>query len=177
MDYETCDILGANLDIFLNSINVYLFNKYAELKKQGYEYYQLNFSHRRILAKLFAFGASSTMDVAKQTHLSTKNIAIPIKQLAEAGLIRRYRNPEKRSVILLELTNEGRDLIDECVGDTNRYLLDIINYEFSEKEQHEMAECIDKLAGYFTRVAKISDLSKKKVAIRGLTTATDTKTR
>ncbi len=88
--------------------------------------------------------------LAKGLMLSSAGITSRIDRLERRGLVRRLDDPDDRRGVLIELTDEGRDVVDEAVAAlaiSDRQLLDRL-------DPHE----VDQLEGLLRKVLSLLEL-------------------
>ncbi|MCB2210330.1 MarR family transcriptional regulator [bacterium] len=96
----------------------------------------LSLSQINTLFRLYHHGPDSVQDLAD--HLGITNAAVSqlLDSLIEAGLLTRSEDPSDRRMKRIELTADGRGLVEKSVERRQAWLFDLVNaFSDSEKAQ------------------------------------------
>lgn len=95
----------------------------------------LSFSHINILMRLFHGGKCGVSEIGGQLGITNAAASQTVDRLVQMGMIRRSEDPQDRRAKLLELTVEGRILIEKGVDLRSKWietLTDDLNAEEQE---------------------------------------------
>jgi DNA-binding MarR family transcriptional regulator len=82
----------------------------------------LSFSHVNILMRLFHGGMSGVSEIGEQMGITNAAASQTVDRLVEKGLIQRTEDPNDRRAKCLELTIQGRALIDKGVNMRSKWI-------------------------------------------------------
>ncbi|MGV9865399.1 MarR family winged helix-turn-helix transcriptional regulator [Rhodococcus koreensis] len=91
-----------------------------------------------VLGHLQREGALSTNDLAAAERVRPQSMSNTVRALEEAGLVRRKAHPTDRRQVLLELTPEGVETLDEIFAVREDWLSIVILQELSEDERRDL---------------------------------------
>jgi DNA-binding MarR family transcriptional regulator len=74
-------------------------------------------------------------------HMANSTLTVIVDKLVEADLVKRYRNPDDRRVVLLELTEDGDDLLCKMLNIRQGFLEKALS-DLEIDEQQKLIELI-----------------------------------
>jgi DNA-binding MarR family transcriptional regulator len=103
---------------------------------------RFSLSHAAVLGRLDREGARSTSDLAAAERVRPQSMAQTVSELECDRLITRRPDPSDARRALLELTDEGRQTLEEDRRQRVGWLIQAIADGFSEQEQRTIAEAV-----------------------------------
>jgi DNA-binding MarR family transcriptional regulator len=101
-------------------------------------------AQHRLLMTLSKQSFSSQVELAKQLEVSAATIAVSLKTLKKEGLIRQEIREEDNRRNFIELTDEGRKLVEESCEFFDA--LDQQMYQgFTEEEKHNLCDYLERI--------------------------------
>ena len=94
----------------------------------------LSFSHVNILMRLFHGGISGVSEIGERMGITNAAASQTVDRLVQMGLIMRTEDPDDRRAKRLELTQQGRDMIEKGV-DTRSHWIERLTDSLSTEEQ------------------------------------------
>ncbi|HBG74458.1 MAG: hypothetical protein A2X25_14150 [Chloroflexi bacterium GWB2_49_20] len=82
----------------------------------------LSFSHVNILMRLFHGGMSGVSEIGEQMGITNAAASQTVDRLVQMGMIRRTEDPQDRRAKKLELTQEGRVIIEKGVDARSKWI-------------------------------------------------------
>jgi DNA-binding MarR family transcriptional regulator len=104
-----------------------------------------------VLGRLERDGAASISDLAAESHMRPQSMAQTVKDLEEAGHVRRHADPDDGRRWFVEITPEGRRVIEETRATREDWLTRALDSELDEREREQLREALRLL----TRVADV----------------------
>jgi DNA-binding MarR family transcriptional regulator len=101
----------------------------------------LSFSHINILMRLFHGGKSGVSEIGEQMGFTNAAASQTVDRLVQMGMIRRTEDPQDRRAKSLELTPEGRTLIEKGVDVRSKWI-ETLMYELSSEEQKAITSAL-----------------------------------
>jgi len=99
--------------------------------------------------------------LGRELYVSFPNVTVMLGRLEEAGLIRRRSNPEDRREKFVELTRQGRTLLQR-IWRGHQHQLDQVMVGLANTEQVELTRLLNKMiAGQGVSGAKAEDRSRQ----------------
>lgn len=119
------------------------------IKRQGFA----SLSDFAVLEVLMHKGSLPVNTIGEKVLLTSGSITTAVQRLEKRGLVRRERSQGDARVVLVHLTDEGRQMIEKAFVEhaTN---VDDLFVEFSDEERTQFAGLMRKLG---QRAGKISD--------------------
>jgi DNA-binding MarR family transcriptional regulator len=99
-------------------------------------------AHGAVLGRLDREGARSISDLAAAERVRPQSMAQTVSELEADGLISRRPDPDDGRRALLELTNRGRQTLEEDRTHREGWLIQAIAEGFSEQEQQALARAV-----------------------------------
>jgi DNA-binding MarR family transcriptional regulator len=103
---------------------------------------RFSLAHGAVLGRLDREGARSTSDLATAERVRPQSMAQTVSELEAEGLISRRPDPADGRRMLIELTSNGRETLEEDRRHRVGWLIESITDEFSESEQRALAEVV-----------------------------------
>ena len=94
----------------------------------------LSFSHINILMRLFHGGNCGVSEIGEQMGITNAAASQTVDRLVQMGMIRRTEDPQDRRAKLLELTQDGRVLIEKGVDLRSKWI-ETLTDDLSAEEQ------------------------------------------
>ena len=100
--------------------------------------------HPHMLFHLAHTPGISQKELAQRMEISPASVAISIRRLESAGLIRRQRDPRDARVWHLYLTPQGERMDAACARGRD-FMIDTLYRDFTPQEQQELYRLLDKM--------------------------------
>jgi DNA-binding MarR family transcriptional regulator len=104
--------------------------------------HRFSLAHGAVLGRLDREGARSTSDLAAAERVRPQSMAQTVTELESDGLISRRPDPADGRRALLELTDRGRQTLEADRRQRVGWLIGAIAENFSEQEQHALAQAV-----------------------------------
>jgi len=107
--------------------------------------FDLTPTQQAILFLLLEKNAQPITSLAAQLNMGKSSLTGLVDRMSEKGLVRRDSENDDGRIILIRITQKGRDLAENSLGKTkaaNRYLL----RSFSDEEQHIIARFLNHIS-------------------------------
>jgi DNA-binding MarR family transcriptional regulator len=95
----------------------------------------LSFSHINILMRLFHSGSCGVSEIGEQMGISNAAASQTVDRLVHLGLIKRTEDPQDRRAKCLELTPEGRSLIEQGINARGKWVENLTDQLNSDEQQ------------------------------------------
>ena len=113
------------LDKIMRDINKYL----VEYTKENLKENGLTMPRFLVLWHITKYEPVNMSVLHKKMYMANSTLTVIVDKLVKEELVKRYRNPEDRREVLLELTEKGNDLLCEMLN---------IRQSFLEKAMHKL---------------------------------------
>lgn len=104
--------------------------------------HRFSISHGAVLGRLDRQGPQSVSDLAATERVRPQSMAQTVAELEADGLVSRRPDPEDRRRALVELTGEGRSVLEADRRQREGWLAQAISEGFSEQEQQTLLEAV-----------------------------------
>lgn len=104
--------------------------------------HRFSISHGAVLGRLDRQGPQSVSDLAATERVRPQSMAQTVAELEADGLVSRRPDPEDRRRALVELTGEGRSVLEADRRQREGWLAQAIREGFSEQEQQTLLEAV-----------------------------------
>ncbi len=104
--------------------------------------HRFSLAHGAVLGRLDRDGASSTSDLAAAERVRPQSMAQTVGELEADGLVSRRPDPADGRRALLELTGQGRQMLEADRRQREGWLIQAIAEGFSEQEQQALARAV-----------------------------------
>jgi DNA-binding MarR family transcriptional regulator len=95
----------------------------------------LSFSHVNILMRLFHGGISGVSEVGEQLGITNAAASQTVDRLVQMGLIQRTEDPQDRRAKCLELTSEGRALVEKGINVRSKWIENLTDNLNAEEQE------------------------------------------
>jgi len=102
-------------------------------------------SHGVVLGRLDREGAQSVSDLAHAERMRPQSMAQTVTELEGDGLVRRHPDPGDRRRALVELTEEGRRVLEAERRRREGWLADAIAHDLSPEERAVLRDAVELL--------------------------------
>ena len=109
--------------------------------KQFMEDTGLSFSHINILMRLYHGGNCGVSEIGEQMGITNAAASQTVDRLVQMGMIRRTEDPQDRRAKLLELTRDGRVLIEKGVDLRSKWI-ETLTDDLSAEEQEMITSAL-----------------------------------
>lgn len=136
----------------INRVLVRLFRRINTLEEKAIckdEFKNITLNEAHVIEAIGEDGASNMTAVAKALDVTTGTLTISVNSLVRKGLVSRERSEEDRRVVLVSLTDKGRELNRRHNQFHERMVSEIIG-DLNEEEVQTLAHALDKLNGFFS---------------------------
>ncbi|MCG9494182.1 MarR family transcriptional regulator [Acinetobacter pittii] len=118
------------LGLMLRKANNAYRNKVEKtLKKKG-----ITASQFSILSTISSFPMSSNAEIARIAHLTPQTVNLMVNKLHKVDALKKSKHSQNKLVQLLEITDHGERLLQECNELILNSLDKKLDYEFNEEE-------------------------------------------
>lgn len=101
----------------------------------------LSFSHINILMRLFHGGNCGVSEIGEQMGITNAAASQTVDKLVQMGMIRRTEDPHDRRAKLLEITRDGRVLIEKGVDLRSKWIENLTD-DLSAEEQEMITSAL-----------------------------------
>lgn len=123
----------------IRNISKYL-NEYT---KDHLKCYNLTLGRFHVLRVIIESQPVSMGDIHEELHMANSTVTVIVDYLHEAGLVKRKRDTNDRRVVLLEITDKGRKIMESLLAKRQDFmrkaLLDM------QDSSEELAQLLEKL--------------------------------
>lgn len=137
----------------LNDILVSLFNSVLKMEEDAIKNasnHNLSITEVHTLAAIGAGKAKTMTQVAARLKISVSTLTIAINKLVDKKYVNRFRIPEDRRIVKIELTEAGVEAVREH-EEFHRNMIDDVLAELNEEEQKILLQSLDNLHDFFKR--------------------------
>lgn len=137
----------------LNDILVSLFNSVLKMEEDAIKSSlnkNLSITEVHTLAAIGAGKAKTMTQVATNLKISVSTLTTAINKLVDKKYVNRFRVPEDRRIVKIELTEEGTEAVKEHEEFHRNMISDVLS-ELSEEEQGILLQSLDNLHDFFKR--------------------------
>ena len=137
----------------LNDILVNLFNSVLKMEEEAIKNsskHNLSVTEIHTLAAIGAGKAKTMTQVAASLKINVSTLTTAINKLVDKQYVNRFRVPEDRRIVKIELTEEGTEAVREH-EDFHRKMIDDVLAELNEEEQSILLQSMDNLQDFFKR--------------------------
>ena len=114
-----------------------------EYTKDHLKCYNLTLGRFHVLRVIIESQPVSMGEIHEELHMANSTVTVIVDYLHEAGLVKRKRDTEDRRVVLLEITDEGREIMESLLKKRQDFmkksLLDM------QDSAEELAQLLEKL--------------------------------
>ncbi|MDD4565761.1 MAG: MarR family transcriptional regulator, partial [Eubacteriales bacterium] len=142
-----------NITEKLNDILVNLFNRVLKIEEDAIKNssrHNLSITEVHTLAAIGPGKVKTMTQVAASLKISVSTLTTAINKLVEKKYVNRYRVPEDRRIVKIELTEEGVEAVKEHEDFHWRMINDVVA-ELDEKEQAILLQSLDTIHDFFRR--------------------------
>jgi NAD(P)H-dependent flavin oxidoreductase YrpB (nitropropane dioxygenase family)/DNA-binding MarR family transcriptional regulator len=137
----------------LNDILVNLFNSVLKMEEDAIKNsskHNLSITEVHTLAAIGAGKAKTMTQVAASLKISVSTLTTAINKLVDKKYVNRFRVPEDRRIVKIELTQEGIEAVAEH-EEFHRKMIGDVLAELKEGEQEILLNSLDNLHDFFKR--------------------------
>jgi len=137
----------------LNDILVSLFNSVLKMEEDAIKNssnHNLSITEVHTLAAIGAGKAKTMTQVAANLKISVSTLTTAINKLVDKKYVNRFRVPEDRRIVKIELTEAGVEAVREH-EDFHRNMIGEALAELNEEEQKILLQSLDNLQDFFKR--------------------------
>ncbi len=136
----------------INRVLVRLFRRINVLEEKAIckdEFKNITLNEAHVIEAIGESGESNMTAVAKALDVTTGTLTISVNSLVRKGLVNRERSEEDRRVVLVSLTEKGRELNRLHTQFHDRMISEITD-KLDEEEIRTLARALDKLNDFFS---------------------------
>ena len=137
----------------LNEILVSLFNSVLKMEEDAIKNssrHNLSITEVHTLAAIGAGKTKTMTQVATSLKISVSTLTSAINKLVDKKYVNRFRVPEDRRIVKIELTEEGVEAVQEHEAFHLKMINDVVG-ELKEEEQGILVQSLDNLQDFFRR--------------------------
>lgn len=131
----------ANTALVASDLRVVLCQLVRRLRAE----HRFPLSHGAVLGRLDRDGPQSTSDLALAERVRPQSMAQTLGDLGADGLITRRPDPDDRRRALIELSDSGREALEQDRRHREGWLARSIDEELSPQEQEVLAQAVELL--------------------------------
>jgi DNA-binding MarR family transcriptional regulator len=114
-----------------------------EYTKDHLKCYNLTLGRFHVLRVIIESQPVSMGDIHNELHMANSTVTVIVDYLHEAGLVKRKRDTEDRRVVLLEITEKGRKIMESLLEKRQDFMKEaLLDMEDSAEE---LAQLLEKL--------------------------------
>ena len=121
-----------------------------EYTKDHLKCYNLTLGRFHVLRVIIESQPVSMGEIHEELHMANSTVTVIVDYLNEAGLVKRRRDTEDRRVVLLEITDKGREIMKSLLKKRQDFmkkaLLDM------EDSAEELAQLLEKLLNKIEKI-------------------------
>jgi DNA-binding MarR family transcriptional regulator len=136
---------NAGLDQFL-TYRIHVLNKLSDrgISERYQTKLDITQAEARVIASVGSFGPFSIMDLAKHTNLDKSQASRAAEALIQRSLIKRETSAEDGRVVLVSLTEPGRELFRKVMPIARKWNTDLFGC-LDENERHAFTAALNKV--------------------------------
>ena len=137
----------------LNNILVNLFNSVLKMEEDAIRNsskHNLSITEVHTLAAIGAGKAKTMTQVAASLKISVSTLTTAINKLVDKKYVSRFRVPEDRRIVKIELTGDGVEAVEEH-EEFHRKMISEVIAELNEEEQKILIQSLDNIHDFFKR--------------------------
>ncbi|MCC3145533.1 MarR family transcriptional regulator [Halanaerobium sp. Z-7514] len=135
------DNINIKIEEKIRNISKYL-NEYT---KDQLKCHNLTLGRFHVMRVIIKSEPVSMGDIHHELHMANSTVTVIVDYLNEAELVKRYRDPEDRRVVLLELTDKGRKIMESLLEKRQ---------DFMKRALLDMEDCAEELYLNLERLLK-----------------------
>lgn len=101
-----------------------------------------------VMEALYSKGRLSTGEVMEKILTTSGNIPVIVKNLEKDGFITREQDASDKRRFILDLTDKGRDLMDEIVPENLKFMDELISL-WDDEDKEELIILMNKFRGKY----------------------------
>jgi DNA-binding MarR family transcriptional regulator len=114
-----------------------------EYTKDHLKCYNLTIGRFHVLRVIIESQPVSMGEIHEELHMANSTVTVIVDYLHEAGLVKRKRDTEDRRVVLLEITDEGRKIMESLLKKRQNFMQKaLVDMQDSAEE---LAQLLEKL--------------------------------
>jgi len=94
----------------------------------------VTFAQRKIMVMIDNAGPQKMSDIARQIQVTMSGATAVVDKMVQAGLVTREFSPSDRRVVLIALSEKGREVLRECVKAQEKLFESILDRLAPEKQ-------------------------------------------
>lgn len=137
------DKINNKIEEKIRNISKYL-NEYT---KDHLKCYNLTLGRFHVLRVIIESQPVSMGEIHEELHMANSTVTVIVDYLHEAGLVKRKRDTEDRRVVLLEITEKGREIMVSLIKKRQDFMEKaLLDMEDSAEELSQLLEnLLDKI--------------------------------
>ncbi len=135
----------------INDVLVRLFRRINGLEEKALcrdKYKNITLNEIHVIEAIGEDGEKNMTAVAKSLDVTTGTLTISVNSLVRKGMVSRARSEDDRRVVLVRLTEAGRELHRLHTG-FHEKMIDEITENLSKEEVKTLSKALDKLSAFF----------------------------
>lgn len=113
---------------------------------------ELGRTQAELLERLYERGPACAQDLSRALHIPKQHVSRIVDALTRTGMVRVTPSPVDRRSKVIDVTNEGRSLIDRHVQKSGKRYLALIE-QLSDDERIELADAMTRLISLFEKLS------------------------
>lgn len=137
----------------INQVLVRLFRRINDLEERAIcrdKLHNVTLNELHVIEVIGTEGSRNMSSVAKALDITTGTLTISVNSLVKKGLVDRVRSENDRRVVLVSLTELGREAFRRH-EEFHKQMVDDITSELSEEEAYSLAVALNKLNIFFEK--------------------------
>ncbi len=143
-----------NIRATLNEVLVKLFREIITIEERAIrqsQFKDLTANDMHVIEAIGTAEAKNMSTVAKALSITTGTLTISVNGLVKKGYVDRVRSEEDRRVVLVSLTEKGKQAFSQHEGFHNN-MIDAIADSLSDEELEVLGKALNNLHGYFMNI-------------------------
>lgn len=145
-----------NINRTLNELLVGLFRSILTIEEQAIctgEYRNMTTNDMHVIEAIGRETPRNMTAVARALDVTTGTLTISVNSLVKKGYVQRVRSEEDRRVVLVSLTEKGREAFDHHKRFHDEMIAEVVK-DLSQEEQAVLEKSLGRLNAYFMRMQR-----------------------
>jgi len=137
----------------INQVLVHLFRRINDLEEKAIckdKFHNVTLNEIHVVEAIGIQGSKNMSTVAKALDVTTGTLTISVNSLVKKGLVERVRSEDDKRVVLVSLTELGKEVFNRHLV-FHEHMVDSITNELSEEELISLGDTLKKLEIFFEK--------------------------
>lgn len=155
MDKEFIKDYGRKIDRMVMSLNINYLDYLEDLMiANDIVIAKMRKCNMRILWALNSHGTMTIGKLAETVGITNKNIHHYVSRLMNEGYVTRKAAPNNFTLVLVELTDKGKTILQEGNDFSDKVMLQLFNARLSDAEQIELAKLTERITELYDKLGQ-----------------------